>query len=1495
MENLKRRGLSLLLALVMIVSLFAGIQLPQASAATYVYNWGQRGELATELSDSAETWWSTKPAYTSLAAMDGSSNLNTISNSELYSTLASIMTNAHTTKTTYDGTRDLYQYTDCQNGGGKISSFYSGTAIGPDWDSGSTWNREHTWPNSKGLGGKDENDIMMLRPTATSENGSRSNKAYGEGADYFDPNIASYNVHGDVARIFLYSYVRWGIVDGNGEYDTWGSNGVMESVDVLLDWMEEDPVDTWELGRNDAVESITGTRNVFVDYPELAFLLFNESVPTGYTTPSGGNNTSTSSYAVTLKENGVTVDTLTGNSVELPTATAPEGYTFEGWVAETVDSTDTKPANVYTGSYAPTADITLHALYSQTETTGGGTGSESTTVSTTIADIAATNSWENSTQYTNFTMGDNITVTAIGGGNTGKYYTSGTNWRLYQSEDATVTISSNSTISSVKITYSSSSSGALKLNGTTVSSNDVVNVNANSVTLSVGNTGTGTTGQARITAIEVVLAGSSGGTTTTTYTTTTCAHADTENVAAQSATCTADGYTAGVYCNDCNTYISGHEVIKSEGHNYESVVTPPTATEQGYTTHTCTACGDSKVDTYVPALGEDFTVSFVVPNTVTAIAPVTGNNAGVTLPTAEAPEGYTFVGWVSAQVPDTETKPTTVYESGTTTAITQTTTLYALYSYTASDAEGNTSANYVKVTKNPIDWSGEYLIVYEDGSVIFDGSKTTFDAVGNTQSVTITDGKITSNAVDDYSFTIAAMDDGYSIQGTSGKYIGNTSDSNGLTTSTDALKNALSMNVDGSVNIISSGGAYLRYNSASNQTRFRYYQSSTYTNQKAISLYVKVSGETHYTTTVCAHTNTSTVTTVEPTCTEAGEKAVKCSDCGAIISTEDIEALGHNFANDVCTRCGIEQFTVTFVTPAGVTAVDAITFIDGESVSLPDTLTGAPTGGLTGVTYTFIGWSSEIIDNDPDFDTTTSTYYDLYEADPTFQENTTLYAVYTYTTQDGDGNTDSGTTTETNNYTVTISEYAAANGWVNAQKYTEISIAEGLTVTASTGNNNGYTNLTQWRIYQADTGTITFKCTNGTISSIKITYNPQNTGCLVYGTANISSGTSVTINAVEATFSAGNTGSAGNGQARITKIEVSVIPSGGGSTPTTTTYYTTVIGEEACAHTNTIVSIVDGYKVETCDSCGATVSRTKLELKFYGASLEVGEGISINYKVAASLFAENLYDLDSACATFVFNKESEDERTFTVSNPVLSGDYYVFQLKNIRPDWMGDVVTATLTATDANGESITSKAIEYSVAEYCYNKLNASDSTDALKTLLIDMLDYGAATQLHTGYKTDALVTDNAAYTNNASLGTSSAPTLNAAPAFGTSLDTPAAAWKGAALFLRETVRIRLRFTAESIDGVTVTAQIGDNDPVVLDSFTSAGNNVYYVFFDNLLATQMREDVVFTVMQNGTAISNTLTYSVEAYATSATATAGTLADMLNAMMNYGDAVYAYAG
>ncbi len=65
------------------------------------------------------------------------------------------------------------------------------------------------------------------------------------------------------------------------------------------------------------------------------------------------------------------------------------------------------------------------------------------------------------------------------------------------------------------------------------------------------------------------------------------------------ATCTEAGLSDKDYCSVCGEVNSEAKAIPALGHDYKDVVTPPTSTEKGYTTHTCTACGDSYVDSYV--------------------------------------------------------------------------------------------------------------------------------------------------------------------------------------------------------------------------------------------------------------------------------------------------------------------------------------------------------------------------------------------------------------------------------------------------------------------------------------------------------------------------------------------------------------------------------------------------------------------------------------------------------------------------------------------------------------------------------------------------------------------------------------------------------------------------------------------------------------------------------------------------------------------------------
>ena len=124
-----------------------------------------------------------------------------------------------------------------------------------------------------------------------------------------------------------------------------------------------------------------------------------------------------------------------------------------------------------------------------------------------IQDYAEVSGWTNGTQYKTIDAGK-ATISVDKGTNTGKFYTSGYEWRTYQNENPTITVEAKEgyTIVSVKITYTIKNTGVLLNGETQVASGTVITVNGTKIELTVGNTGTATNGQVKITAIEIVYA-----------------------------------------------------------------------------------------------------------------------------------------------------------------------------------------------------------------------------------------------------------------------------------------------------------------------------------------------------------------------------------------------------------------------------------------------------------------------------------------------------------------------------------------------------------------------------------------------------------------------------------------------------------------------------------------------------------------------------------------------------------------------------------------------------------------------------------------------------------------------------------------------------------------------------------------------------------------------------------------------------------------------------
>ncbi|MBO6880599.1 endonuclease [Winogradskyella sp.] len=158
------------------------------------------------------------------------------------------------------------------------------------------WNREHTFPRSRGgffdieedeiADGIDvfwtteadslrhgNSDAHALRAADAAENSTRGNQHYGE---YVGPSGTLGSFRGDVARSVFYMEIRYnGLEVVNGFPNTTGQLGDLAT---LLDWHRNDPPDDFEMNRNNIVFNWQKNRNPFIDQPLLVEYIWGTNV-----------------------------------------------------------------------------------------------------------------------------------------------------------------------------------------------------------------------------------------------------------------------------------------------------------------------------------------------------------------------------------------------------------------------------------------------------------------------------------------------------------------------------------------------------------------------------------------------------------------------------------------------------------------------------------------------------------------------------------------------------------------------------------------------------------------------------------------------------------------------------------------------------------------------------------------------------------------------------------------------------------------------------------------------------------------------------------------------------------------------------------------------------------------------------------------------------------------------------------------------------------------
>lgn len=165
---------------------------------------------------------------------------------------------------------------------GNILTVYDRISVSGTWDAGSTWNKEHIWPQSSyDEKGPMVSDLHHLRGAIPRTNGDRSNNYFNIidghnlgtwllGNNRFFPGDAD---KGDVARMLMYMAVRYYAENLRLVKDDFGTTArnarLIGDIDILLTWHQQDPVDAFEINRNNVIYGVQNNRNPFIDRPDL--------------------------------------------------------------------------------------------------------------------------------------------------------------------------------------------------------------------------------------------------------------------------------------------------------------------------------------------------------------------------------------------------------------------------------------------------------------------------------------------------------------------------------------------------------------------------------------------------------------------------------------------------------------------------------------------------------------------------------------------------------------------------------------------------------------------------------------------------------------------------------------------------------------------------------------------------------------------------------------------------------------------------------------------------------------------------------------------------------------------------------------------------------------------------------------------------------------------------------------------------------------------------
>ena len=292
------------------------------------------------------------------------------------------------------------------------------------------------------------------------------------------------------------------------------------------------------------------------------------------------------------------------------------------------------------------------------------------------------------------------------------------------------------------------------------------------------------------------------------------------------------------------------------------------------------------------------------------------------------------------------------------------------------------------------------------------------------------------------------------------------------------------------------------------------------------------------------------------------------------------------------------------------------------------------------------------------------------------------------------------------------------------------------------------------------------------------------------------------------------------------------------------------------------------------DFINATERGAKWGVELTGADVALGESIEVRY------YAHIGSEYTDSEMTFAMNDGSETVK----GSPTETANEYMFVFDGIAPQCMGDNVSATLTV---DGKTADTKK-EYSVLsnlEYLLATYTANEYAE-MRTLIYDLLAYGAAAQQYKGYKTDALV--NAGYEDKATdFETVSAALANCEKDLGEATDANNR-FAAAGVNFSSVNKVYYKIKTNDISKITLT--VGEVTYTAED-FEASGA-YYIVYADAATPTEFGVAKLATLKFDGQEV-QTLSYSINSYIHSMKDNT-TMQTLVKALYCYGVSAASYA-